>query len=717
MNKKFIILISFLSFIISANVEINEKTLLFCLNQNEPLLNLNEQGLFKIEERNDMVNLLASISSSYFIERWLISATDQDKSGDIALNRIYKITFSDIDRSSLDNIKNNLKQISSIYRVEDDYLRKPFYQPNDPKYNQQWFLEQVQADVAWELWDIPNEIPGSEDILLASVDTGVDWDHTDLVNNIWQNLGEDADGDGQTIEYIDGEWVLDPGDINGVDDDDWDNAPGTYIDDLIGWDPSGLNGLDDNDPSPKSGVNSGGTWAHGTHVAGLLASSTDNNYGISSIAFNSKILSVKVSQDNQEGEPYITDGYDGILYAAKIGYYKTDRGFSIINNSWGGGGYSLFEQATIDVAHNTYNAIILAASGNGDGGEQDSAHYPSSYEYVISVTALGTNDRWNHWATYHESVDLGSPGENIYSTTIQNNNNNNAYSGWSGTSMATPIAASCIGLLSAYNPSWNNIHLETMIVETSDPRIYDVNSESYLYGKLGKGRVDPLRALLTPLYPKIDIAAIDYQVIGGTDNILDAGEQFNLTTILYNDEEWGEALNPSLTLNSISNYFNILNPIETAENILPGQVFLNESNPFEIEISENAPSGEYDFELIFSSNDTEFGLYQVKDTVSISVNNLLYSDTYLSEEFKIAAPFPNPFNPSTTLSWELNNSGIFIIDVYDINGSKVENITNTYYSPGFYQIKWNPSNLSNGIYFIQYSFKTNIFIQKLTLLK
>jgi len=89
----------------------------------------------------------------------------------------------------------------------------------------------------------------------------------------------------------------------------------------------------------------------------------------------------------------------------------------------------------------------------------------------------------------------------------------------------------------------------------------------------------------------------------------------------------------------------------------------------------------------------------------------------MPEEFKIASPFPNPFNPSTTLSWELNNPDVFIIDVYDINGSKVENITNTYYSPGFYQIKWNPSNLSNGIYFIQYSFKNNVFIQKLTLLK
>ena len=91
---------------------------------------------------------------------------------------------------------------------------------------------------------------------------------------------------------------------------------------------AGMNGMDDNDPMPPSNW----AWHHGTHVAGLLGATTDNNKGVASSCFNCSILSVKVSDENQNGEVYITDGYDGILYAAKVGFYRTDRGFSIINN-------------------------------------------------------------------------------------------------------------------------------------------------------------------------------------------------------------------------------------------------------------------------------------------------------------------------------------------------------------------------------------------------
>ena len=115
-------------------------------------------------------------------------------------------------------------------------------------------------------------------------------------------------------------------------------------------------------------------------------------------------------------------------------------GFVIINCSWGGLGSNIFEQASINTMHNNYNAVIFAAAGN-DNIEQ--AHYPSSYDNVISVTALGSNGSWNHWATYHESVDLGSPGENIRSTTISN------YSSWDGTSMATPQVTGAIALMYA----------------------------------------------------------------------------------------------------------------------------------------------------------------------------------------------------------------------------------------------------------------------------
>ena len=99
--------------------------------------------------------------------------------------------------------------------------------------------------------------------MLASVDTGVDWDHPDLRNSLWNNLGEDANGNGVTVIQQGNSWILDPGDENGIDDDG-----NGFIDDLIGWDVSGTNGLQDNNPTPRPGVSSGGTWAHGTHVAG-----------------------------------------------------------------------------------------------------------------------------------------------------------------------------------------------------------------------------------------------------------------------------------------------------------------------------------------------------------------------------------------------------------------------------------------------------------------
>ena len=695
----------------SSEMLINNNVLLFCIDKNQPVLDFSEDQLNRSDVQVQLNNFFESVAE-YTIEPWLTAATEDDHSGDIYLNRIYRVTFNNIDRDTLLDIKTQLNAFSFIYHVEYDYLRTPMYQPNDTRYNQQWSLPKIQSDHAWDFWNVNGgDIPGSQDILLASVDTGVDWNHSDLIGNIWQNLGEDADGDGRTLEFINGEWVFDPDDLNNIDDDDWDNNANTFIDDLIGWDPAGINGMDDNDPMPPSSW----AWHHGTHVAGLLGATTDNNKGVASSCFDCSILSVKVSDENQGNDVYITDGYDGILYAAKVGFYRTDRGFSIINNSWGGLYFNIFEQATIDVAHNDYNAIIIAAAGND---HVDAAHYPSSYEYVISVTATNSQDRVN-WATYHETVDIASPGEGITSTIIQNNpnNENNAYDSWSGTSMASPVAASVIGLLSSFNPDWGQAQLETMILATSDPVIYDINS-NYLDGKIGQGRVDALRALSTPLFPKIDLAEIDYQIINGDDFIIDAGETVHLSTILYNNLDWGASTNPSMSLNSLSEYFVIDNSNQDTDNINPGDVYLNIETPFEIEVFENTPTGDYEFELIFNSNNTEYASYETRDTIVLSVNNNLYADgNLIPEEFKVSKPFPNPFNPSTTLSWDMHEGGNLLIEVYDLNGSIIDVLVDSYYAPGAYQHVWNASNFMNGIYFIRYSLKNIQHTQKITLLK
>ena len=711
MKKNIIYILFIISMLWSSEMLINDNTLLFCIDKNEPVLDLSIDQSNRSDIQIKLNKFFQSISE-YNIEPWLKAATEGDHSGNIYLNRIYKITFNNIDRNTLSDIKTKLSSFPFIYHVEYDYLNVLMYQPNDTRYNQQWSLPKMQSDHAWDFWNINGgDTPGSKDILLASVDTGVDWNHSDLIHNIWQNLGEDADGDGHTLEYINNQWVFDPGDLNNIDDDDWDNNSNTYIDDLIGWDPAGMNGMDDNNPMPPSSW----AWHHGTHVAGLLGATADNDKGIASSCFNCSILSVKVSDENQNGEVYITDGYDGILYAAKVGFYRTDRGFSIINNSWGSLYFNIFEQATIDVAHNDYNAIIIAAAGNDHA---DSAHYPSSYEYVISVTATDSSDRVS-WATYHETVDIASPGTGITSTIIQNNpdNENNAYDSWSGTSMASPVAASVIGLLSSFNPDWGQAQLETMILATSDPIIYQINSE-YLQGKLGQGRVDALRALSTPLFPKIELAEIDYQIINGDDFIIDAGETVHLSTILYNDLNWGAATNPSISLHSLSDYFIIENSNQDIDDINSGDVYLNIETPFEIEVLDITPTGDYEFELVIISNETEYAAYEIRDSLSLSINNTLYSDGMLiPEEFKISNPFPNPFNPSTTLSWQMSEGGKLFIEVYDLNGSIIDVLVDSYYTPGTYEYIWDASNFINGIYFVRYSLKNIHHTQKVTVLK
>ncbi len=605
------------------SAEYRNDTVLFCLKKEvTPLIIHSAADRIQVSHP-ELQKYLLSVNMKR-IERWLPSAVDTDHDGDIYLNRIYRLTLDERSGVTPDRAAQDLQKFAFIHSAEREPIRRPFYTPNDPRYGQQWFLPQIGANDAWDFWNIPGgEIPGGANVILASIDTGVDWDHTDLVNNIWQNLNEDADGDGRTIEYIDGNWVLDPGDLNGIDDDDWDGNPNTHIDDLIGWDLSGWNGNYDNDPIPKQGVSNYSVWAHGTHVAGLLSATTDNSAGIASAAFNSRIMCVKVSRENQTGTPYITEGYAGILYAAQAGYYA--EGFAILNNSWGGVGYNQYEQVTINVAHDTYNALIVAAGGNGEeyGGELEQAHYPSSYDNVISVAPIGSNDVWHHWATYHSTIDISSPGENIHSTVINNN-----YATWDGSSMASPIVASVLGLMRSYHPDWDILKMETMLLATADPVIYEVNSEPYLQGKLGVGRVDALKAIETPLFPIIDLAGTDILPVEDLDGQLNGGDVLEFFAIIFTDPGWGTATGITGQLTTDSPDVQI--PVDTAEfwDLAPGDAAINESSPFMIELMPGIPEGPLTLTLTITSNQNDFVGYTVDFPIQLEIagSSFLYGD-------------------------------------------------------------------------------------------
>ena len=586
-----------------------ENKLLFCLNQNI-------QPLEIVDNQSDNKNLNKELSKFNVlkIEQWLLGATDNDYDKDIYLNRIYRITTKTNDIESLSSLKKNLESLDIIHSVEYEFKRRPLYTPNDQYYNNQWYLPDINSNAAWDFWDIDNgDTPGNRDVILASVDLGVYYQHPDLRNNLWQNLGEDADGDGRTIEGSGSNWYLDPGDLNGIDDDDWDNNSSTYIDDLIGWDPSGISGVDDNDPEPP---NSWG-WSHGTHVAGLLASSTNNSAGIASTAFNCSIMSVKVSTENQQNDIYITDGFDGILYAAKAAYFS--KGFSVINNSWGGPGYSQYEQSVINTCFNNYNAIIVCAGGNGgdwnsNSGESNSAHYPSGYDNAVSVCPIGTNNSWNHWATYGSTIDLASPGEGIRSCT-----GNNGYQSWDGSSMASPVAASVFGLLKSFHMDWTNEMIQTMVIKTSNPIIYSTNTETYLQNMLGHGKVDALAALSTPLFPKLEYSGEDLNIVNSSDDIINPGEQIQLSLILFNNPDWGNAQNVNVSLSSSNNNITFINPNVNFGNINSGDVGINIENPFNIVFESNINIGEVELIANVISNEDNYIAYNTTFPVILNI--------------------------------------------------------------------------------------------------
>lgn len=326
--------------------------------------------------------------------------------------------------------------------------------PNDPSFVSQWALNTIGASAgaidinAPEAWNLTT---GSSTVVVAVIDTGVDYTHPDLAANIWRN----------------------PGEIPG---DHIDNDHDGYVDDVYGWD------FANNDSTPLDDN------GHGTHVSGIIGAVGNNGAGVTGVNWNVKIMPLKFMDSTGSG--YESDAVAALEYATMM---KTRYGVNVVaaNNSWGGGGSSAALGDAIAAAGNA-GILFVAAAGNGGadgrGDNNDTTpNYPSNYtaSNVIAVAATDQTDRMASFSNYGAtSVDLAAPGVNILSTTP-----NNHYASWSGTSMATPFVTGVVALLAAYDPSATAAQIKAAILA-------GVDHISSLTGKcVSGGRLDALGAL------------------------------------------------------------------------------------------------------------------------------------------------------------------------------------------------------------------------------
>ncbi len=259
--------------------------------------------------------------------------------------------------------------------VERHALRYPLIAPNDQDFPEQWGLVKIKAPEAWDI------TRGSQEVIVAVIDTGVDYSHPDLKDNIWINEAE-----------LNG--------LPGVDDDG-----NGYVDDIRGWDFAG----NDNDPLD--------VYIHGAHVAGIVAARGNNSLGIAGLNWQLKIMPLKAMADN--GTSFDDDAVsDAIDYAIA-------KGAKIVTCSFGGLASSLTEKNAFTRLRNA-GILAVCAAGNGDdlyiGMDTDltgQQHYPSGLDLanIISVAASDENDNLATFSNYgRTSVDVMAPGVDIYST-------------------------------------------------------------------------------------------------------------------------------------------------------------------------------------------------------------------------------------------------------------------------------------------------------------
>jgi hypothetical protein len=609
MNRLFIIFILLLTVLFSYNIIAQVG-----LNKSKPAFEKGKiaikvkEGIGPLQKQEGLVsfgiNSIDKIFAKYEVnklsEMFIHNSTPKNSSLP-DLSRIYKIEFP-----AKYNVVRVAKEISNdpnIEYAEPIPINYPAEIPNDPLYNNLWFLPKILAP---EAWNIHKGEDGDSTIILAITDTGCDWDHSDLIGNLYNNLGEDLDNDGHTIELQGSTWGLDPGDINGIDDDF-----NGFVDDFIGWN------FDNNNNNPND------YDSHGTRVAGIACGVTNNSIGIASVSYNLKLIPVRGLS------------YNSIIYAA-------ENGADVINCSWGGA-FSYAGYEAVNYASGL-GSIIVAASHNYNNSVPI---YPAAFPKVIAVAAVTQQDEKTAYSNYGDFVDVSSPGptssQRFLSTALGGGYTYSDY----GTSFSTPLVTGLVGLLRSYHPTWTRDEILKQFLYSTDN--IDQMNPSYTH-MLGTGRINAFRTLADSNVAitqelKMALGLLPVYISPGSKPFA-ADSIINLSVRVQNYSHFLDANILTISLSSSDPDIQILDG--SYSGVIPADTLVDLINEFQIKIASDAsthtasitfqlnanPSivGEnvYEFEFIINPSGSFVwdGLENISDFSGTYIENYLRSIGY-----------------------------------------------------------------------------------------
>lgn len=558
----------------------------------------------------------------------IMEDTVKDDNGKEVKQVSYKITTEEKDIWSIVDNTNNQNAVEIAEPVYKYYTSEESV--TSAEYNKgmekQWYLKDQKLESVWGNEDYGNT--AGEGTVVAVIDTGVDYNHEDLQDNIWTNSAEVS---GTT----------------GADDDN-----NGYVDDV-----HGINLIDPNEtPMDDHG--------HGTHVAGIIAME-NNNVGGVGIAYKSKIMPIKAG--GSDGTFNSTDIAKGIEYAYK-------NGADVINMSFGSSAHSaLIENALQDAFG---SCVLVAAAGNEGMPTADCPLggvniYPAAYSYVIGVMAYDEDNKfasfsnWDYIPNANAEYEVVAPGVNIYSTLP-----NGRYATWNGTSMATPMVSAEAAILRSSlkdKSTYSSRYIMGQLVGATEDTITYNNEDikkTYNYSKLSL--TDSLTNKPKPNLNVYEVYAFDSEDISKANNgdgIIQPGETIDLAIGLRN--QWGAAKDVTITVNATTNgidnqYVEFISDNEVAIDEIGsfgtqnnGFIY-NESktvvgveHPIRIKIKENAPNDlniqfninykakngldENDTTVYRQSYDTTYTIHIVKGTVlsgKITEDTTLTADNY-----------------------------------------------------------------------------------------